>query len=105
RKLRWITTPHVPPGWEAGVFFDETSRTLFSGDLLTHVGDGPPLTDDDILGPALDAERMFRAMTLAPAPAAILRGLAELKPTTLAVMHGSSLRGDCAAALEGLASF
>lgn len=105
RRMRWITTPHVPHGWEAGVFFDETSKTLFCGDLLTHVGDGPPLTDDDVLGPALEAERMFRAMTLAPGTAAILRGLAELAPTTLAIMHGSSLRGDGAAALEGLASF
>jgi flavorubredoxin len=105
RRLRWIPTPHVPHGWEAGVFFDETGRTLFCGDLLTHVGDGPPLTDSDILGPALDAERMFRAMTLAPSTATTLRALAELKPATLALMHGSSLRGDCAAALEGLASF
>ena len=105
RRMRWISTPHVPHGWEAGVFFDETTKTLFCGDLLTHVGDGPPLTDDDILGPALEAETMFRAMTLAPGTAAILRGLAELKPATLAIMHGSSLRGDGAAALEGLASF
>jgi flavorubredoxin len=105
RRMRWISTPHVPHGWEAGVFFDETTKTLFCGDLLTHVGDGPPLTDDDILGPALEAEKMFRAMTLAPGTAAILRGLAELDPATLAVMHGSSLRGDGGAALEGLASF
>lgn len=105
RRMRWISTPHVPHGWEAGVFFDETTRTLFCGDLLTHVGDGPPLTDDDVLGPALEAERMFRAMTLAPGTPAILRGLAELEPATLAIMHGSSLRGDAAAALEGLASF
>jgi flavorubredoxin len=105
RRMRWISTPHVPHGWEAGVFFDETTGTLFCGDLLTHVGDGPPLTDDDVLGPALEAERMFRAMTLAPGTATILRGLAELKPSTLAIMHGSSLRGDGAAALEGLASF
>ena len=105
RRMRWIPTPHVPHNWEAGVFFDETTRTLFCGDILTHVGDGPPLTDADILGPALDAERIFRAMSLGPNTAATLRALAELQPTTLALMHGSSLRGDCAAALEGLASF
>jgi len=105
RRMRWIPTPHVPHGWEAGVFFDETTKTLFCGDLLTHVGDGPPLTDADILGPALEAERMFRAMTLAPGTPVILRALAELQPTTLALMHGSSLRGDGGAALEGLASF
>jgi len=105
RRLHWIPTPHVPHGWEAGVLFEESSKTLFCGDLLTHVGDGPPLTDADILGPALDAERMFRAMTMSPGTPAILRQLAALSPSTLALMHGSSLRGDCAAALEGLASF
>jgi flavorubredoxin len=105
RRMRWMATPHVPHAWEAGVFFEETTRTLFCGDLLTHVGDGPPVTDADILGPALEAERTFRAMTMAPGTAATLRNLAELQPTTLALMHGSSLRADCAAALEGLASF
>ncbi len=105
RRLRWIPTPHVPHGWEAGVFFDETSGALFCGDLLTHVGDGPPLTDTDILGPALEAESLFHAMTMAPGTAQILRRLAALQPKTLALMHGSSFRGDGAAALEGLASF
>ena len=105
RRMRWIPTPHVPHGWEAGVFFEETTKTLFCGDLLTHTGQGQPVTDADILGPALEAERMFRAMSLAPDTAATLRALAELEPVTLALMHGSSLRGDCAAALEGLASF
>ena len=27
-RLRWIDTPHVPHGWEAGVLYDETTRTL-----------------------------------------------------------------------------
>jgi flavorubredoxin len=105
RRMRWISTPHVPHGWEAGVFFDETADVLFCGDLLSHVGDGPPLTDGDILGPALEAESGFHAMTLAPGTPQALRRLAALKPATLALMHGSSLRGDGAAALEGLASY
>jgi flavorubredoxin len=105
RRLRWIATPHVPHGWEAGVFFDETGKTLFCGDLLTHLGDGPPLTDADVLGPALEAEGAFHAMTMAPGTGTSLRRLAALAPATLAIMHGSSLRGDGAAALEGLASF
>jgi flavorubredoxin len=105
KRMRWIATPHVPHAWEAGVFFEETAKTLFSGDLLSHLGDGPPVTDADILGPALEAERVFRAMTMAPGTGSTLRKLAALAPATLALMHGSSLRGDCAAALEGLASF
>ena len=105
RKMRWIDTPHVPHGWEAGVLFDETHRTLFCGDLLTHGGDGPAITVADITGPACAMEDMFHAMTMAPGTPAILRGLADLAPTTLALMHGSSFRGDGAAALRRLADY
>jgi hypothetical protein len=35
---------------------------------------------------------------------AILKGLAGLKPRTLAVMHGSSFSGDCGKALLDLAA-
>jgi len=105
RSLRWIATPHVPHGWEAGVFYDETNGVLFCGDLLTHVGDGPALTREDVLPAAIAAEQMFHAMAMAPHTGAVLRGLAELKPHTLALMHGSSFEGDGAAALRGLAEF
>jgi len=105
RKVRWIDTPHVPHGWEAGVLYDETHRTLFCGDLLTHGGDGPAVTEADITGPACAMEDMFHAMTMAPATASILRSLADLAPTTLALMHGSSFRGDGAAALRRLADY
>jgi len=37
-RMRWIDTPHVPHAWEAGVLFDETTRTLLCGDLFTHGG-------------------------------------------------------------------
>ncbi len=105
RTVRWIDTPHVPHGWEAGLMFDETHRTLFCGDLLTHGGNGPAITEADITGPACAMEDMFHAMTMAPATAATLRALADLAPTTLALMHGSSFRGDGAAALRRLADY
>jgi flavorubredoxin len=105
RRLRWIDTPHVPHGWEAGVMWDETGRTLFSGDLLTHGGDGPAITEADITAPAIAMEEMFKSMTLAPNTADILRQLADLKPKALAVMHGSSFNGDCAGALMRLAEW
>src|SRR4051812_35925065 len=38
RRVRYIDTPHVPHGWDAGVLFEETSRTLLCGDLFTHTG-------------------------------------------------------------------
>ncbi len=105
KRMRWIDTPHVPHGWEAGVMYEETAGTLFCGDLFTHVGDPAPLTEADILGPAIAAEDMFGAMAKGPGAAAILRDLAALSPATLALMHGSSFRGDGAAPLRGLADY
>ncbi len=105
KRMRWIDTPHTPHGWEAGCFYEETAATLFCGDLLTHVGDPHPLTEADILAPAIAAEEAFQAMSLGPHVGAILNGLADLRPATLALMHGCSFRGDGAAALRGLAAF
>ena len=103
KRVRHIDTPHVPHGWEAGVLFEETTGTLFCGDLFTHVGDGPALTEDDIVGPALAAEDMFHATSLGPSTAPTIRRLADLCPRTLALMHGSSFAGDAVAALNDLA--
>jgi flavorubredoxin len=105
KRMRWIDTPHVPHGWEAGVFYEETDATLFCGDLLTHVGDAAALTESDIAGPAIAAEAAFRAMTLAPGTARAVRELAALRPRTLALMHGASFRGDGAAPLAALADW
>ncbi len=103
RTLRSIVTPHVPHGWDAHVMFEETTRTLFCGDLFTHVGDGPPITGDSVVEPASAAEDMFLATCLTPATAPTIRQLAELEPATLAIMHGSSFGGDAAKALLELA--
>jgi flavorubredoxin len=103
KRVRHIDTPHVPHGWEAGVLYEETTGTLLCGDLFTSVGNGPALTAGDIVEPAMAAEAMFQASTLAPSTAAVIRGLGDLEPTTLALMHGSSFNGDCAKALYSLA--
>jgi flavorubredoxin len=103
KRIRLIPTPHVPHGWEAQVLFEETSRTLFCGDLLSHVGDTAPVTGEDIVAAALAADDMFGATGLGPITAPTIRSLAALSPRLLAVMHGASFRGDGAAALEALA--
>jgi flavorubredoxin len=105
RRMRWLDTPHVPHGWEAGCFFEETAGTLFCGDLLTHGGDPAPVTSADVLDAAIGMEMASGAMTLAPSTGAVLQRLADLAPRTLALMHGSSYAGDGAAALRGLAKF
>jgi hypothetical protein len=76
---------------------------MFCGDLLTQVGDGPALATTDLLDAAAQAEDMFGAMCLTPATAPTIRSLAELAPTTLAIMHGSSCASDSAKALLSLA--
>jgi flavorubredoxin len=103
KRVRHLDTPHVPHGWEARVLYEETTGTLLCGDLFTHVGNGKALVEGDIVGPALDAEAMFRAMTLAPGTNEILSRLADLQPSTLALMHGSSFTGDGSGALRELA--
>lgn len=103
KRLRHLDTPHVPHGWEARVLYEETTGTLFCGDLFTHFGRGPAVVESDIVGPAGVAEDVFHASTLAPSSGDTVRRLAALKPTTLALMHGSSFSGDCEAALVNLA--
>ncbi len=105
KRIRYIDTPHVPHCWEAGILYEETTGTLLCGDLFTHLGDGAALTGDDIVGPAIAAEDMFHATSIGAATAPTIRRLAELKPRTLGLMHGSSFNGDCAAALHGLADY
>lgn len=111
KRVRQISTPHVPHGWEAQVLFEETTGTLLCGDLFSQVGAPVALSTEDIVDPALVAEDMFHATCLAPHTAATIRSLGDLDPTTLAVMHGSSYQGDgrkalyeLAAAYEGLVS-
>jgi flavorubredoxin len=102
--LRFISTPHVPHGWESGVWFDETTSTLFSGDLFTHGGDVPALVEDDIVAPALATEEIFHSTSFSPNLVPTLEQLALLGPKTLATMHGSSYRGNGATQLRALAA-
>jgi flavorubredoxin len=102
-RLHFIPTPHVPHNWEAGLWFDEATSTLLAGDLLTHTGKCPALTESDCVAPALDAEETFHATGLTTNLGPTLEQLAELQPTTLAIMHGSSYSGDGAAQLRALA--
>ncbi len=103
KRVRHIDTPHVPHNWEARVLFEETTRTLFCGDLFTHAGNGPPVTDADIVEPALAAEDLFHATALSTVTGKTMRGLAALEPKMLAIMHGSSTGTRCSESLLRLA--
>jgi flavorubredoxin len=103
KRVKYFYTPHVPHGWDAGLLFEETTRTLLCGDLFTQVGDGPDVTESDIVAPALSAEDMYLASSLTAAMAPTIRKLAKLEPTALALMHGPAFRGNAARALNDLA--
>jgi hypothetical protein len=83
--------------------FEETTRTLLCGDLFTQYGESPATTEGDIVGPAIAGEDIAHYSALNPAMGATLRKLAELKPRTIALMHGPSFTGDGAGALMALA--
>jgi len=103
KRVRFIPTPHVPHGWEAQLLFEQTTGTLFCGDLFAHIGNGAAVTERDIVNAAIAAEDMFGATSIGPFTAPTLRKLADLAPRTLALMHGSSFRGDGGEALRELA--
>lgn len=103
--VQWFDTPHVPHAWEAGVLYDETTKTLFCGDLFTRYGEFEASTADDIVGPAVQAEDDAPgSLSLHPASGVTVRRLAGLEVATLALMHGPAFTGDCRAALLELAA-
>src|SRR5581483_2182474 len=109
-RFRYYQTPQLPHGWDAGVLFEETQRTLLCSDLFHHDGDVQPLTDASIIELCRATLTNYQAGPLAnyvpytPNTEAILKGLASLQPRTLAIMHGSSFYGDCSRAILDLAS-
>lgn len=98
-RFRFHLTPHLPHGWDAGLLFEETRRTLFCSDLFHQFGDVVDVTSSDLIGPARQAMQQMQSGPLADympytsRSAGLLQGLAALQPQTLAVMHGSSFTG------------
>lgn len=108
-KFRLIETKHLPHCWDASLMFDEAGRTLFCSDLFGHSGDVEPLIHDGLINRTTEYTKaqqhgpMSRSVPVTAETRPILEGLADLAPTTLACMHGSSFSGDGGAALRDLA--
>jgi flavorubredoxin len=95
KRVRWLSTPHLPHAWECGHLFETTTRTLFCGDLFTQLGDKhEPVTEKDILEPSEKAREAFDYYAGPRNQHALFEKLARTEPTTLACMHGASWRGD-----------
>jgi flavorubredoxin len=108
-RFRYYATPQLPHGWDAGVLFEETDSTLFCSDLFHHDGDVEPLVECSVLDRCRATLTAYQQGPLAnyvpytPNTGRILEGLASLKPRTVAVMHGSTFRGDCTQSFRELA--
>jgi flavorubredoxin len=103
KRFMEIATPHVPHNWESHMLFEQETGTLFCGDLLSQSGDRPAITSEPILDAAIACEQLFMQTSMGPAVPATYRRVASLQPKRLAIMHGSSYEGDCAAVLREMA--
>jgi len=103
KTLRWLDAPHFPHAWECGYLFDETSRSLFCGDLFTQPGaDHPALTEADILGPSEQFRHVMDYYSHTTHAPALVAKLAATEPRTLACMHGAAWHGNGAMLLRAL---
>lgn len=108
-RLRFLATPHVPHAWDAGLFFEEADRTLLCSDLFFHPADPEPLIESGVVERAKESmiaavdSPLAKDMPFTPYTIRTFERLAALEPKTLAVMHGSSFRGDCRSAILNLA--
>jgi flavorubredoxin len=105
-RFRFVPTPHLPHGWDAGVLFEETDRVLLCSDLMHQIGDVEPVTTGDVVGRYRQAFEIYQQspvlMDYVPYTENTKRqlaNLAALQPRILAAMHGSTFVGDGAAAL------
>jgi len=108
-RFRFLPTPHVPHGWDAGLFFEETGRSLFCSDLFLQICNVEPVTTESIIDRARQTLLDYQAGPLAgalpytPMTDATLKTLAALKPQRLVAMHGSTFVGNGEQALLDLA--
>jgi flavorubredoxin len=105
RRMKWLSTPHVPHGWDCGILFDLSTGTLLCGDLFTQPGANmAPVTESEVLTASEAMRGMMDYYAHATSTSAIFERLASLRPSLLACQHGSAYRGDGAALLRELAA-
>jgi len=110
KRYRFVSTPHVPHCWEAGMLFEETTGTLFCTDLLHQNGDVEAKTSSSVVDRARETFVEYQQGPLAnyfPYTANTdgeIKRLAALKPRILATMHGSVFEGDGERELIGYAA-
>jgi flavorubredoxin len=108
-RFRFLSTPHVPHCWDAGLLFEEMERTLLCSDLFHQEGNVEPVTESDVIDRCRKTLVDYQQGPLAnylpycTLTEATLQRLAALQPKRLATMHGSVYVGDGSRALRELA--
>jgi flavorubredoxin len=107
-RFRFLRTAQLPHGWDAGLLYEEATRTLLCSDLFHQNGACEPVTESDVIERARASLTEYEAGILADyVPYSgrtdrAMRRLAGLNPRTLAAMHGSTFVGDGGRALLDL---
>jgi flavorubredoxin len=101
RRFRFIRTPHLPHGWDAGVMFEEHGKVLFCSDLCHQNGVCDPMCNSGLLERVRETLVAYQAMPVladympySPLTSRNLAKLAALEPRVLAAQHGSVYEGD-----------
>lgn len=109
-RFKFLQTPQLPHAWDAGHLFEEVNGTLLCSDLFHQNGDVEPVTSSDIVGRFRETLMEYQQGPMAgylpytPDTQQKINRLANLKPKTLAAMHGSTYVGDGESALLDLAT-
>jgi flavorubredoxin len=108
-RFKFLQTPHVPHAWDAGHLFEENSGTLLCSDLFHQNGEVEAVTNSDIVSRFKEMLIEYQEGPFAnylpytTKTEKILGRLADLKPKTIAPMHGSTYVGDGESAILDLA--
>ena len=107
-RFKFLQTPHVPHAWDDSHLFEENSATLFCSDLFHQNGDLEPVTDSEIVSRFKEMLIEYQQGPFAnylpytSKTGQMLKRLADLKPKTIAPMHGSTYVGDGKSAIHDL---
>jgi len=90
-QLRMLETPHFPHAWEACLFYETTTKTLFSSDLGTQQGFKDASDSKDLSEEIVDLQVKLGYMPFGVPIANGLKKLHDLEILLLATMHGVAL--------------
>ena len=109
-RFKFLQTPQLPHAWDAGHLFEEVNGTLLCSDLFHQNGDVESVTASEMGGRFKEMLIEYQQGPMAgylpytPDTQEKINRLANLKPKTLAAMHGSTYVGDGESALLNLAA-